>query len=164
MVANGADIALRIEKPTFLSLFLFDAAFRLNEGEVRPSLGRGRNDFGSHFVSLFAERAYAFRRLLTGIPRNSLKMIVAKAHFQESENDHTFEKNRMRALNFAERGWGNWSIRVKEWGGRARIGPKGTRGASTNKMGDSGWSIWIFQAKECHSGENKISSRERFSG
>ena len=49
MVANGADIALRIEKPTFLSLFLFDAAFRLNAGEVRPSLGRGRNDFGSNF-------------------------------------------------------------------------------------------------------------------
>ena len=49
LVANGADITLKIVKSTLLSLFLFDVAVRLNAVEVRPYLGRGRNDFGSHF-------------------------------------------------------------------------------------------------------------------
>ena len=49
LVANGADITLGTVKSTLLSLFLFDVAFRLNAVEVRPYLGRRRNDFGPHF-------------------------------------------------------------------------------------------------------------------
>lgn len=44
----------------------------------------GRDDFGSHFVSLFAKGLYVYGQLLTEIPRSDAKMIVLKVYFQEN--------------------------------------------------------------------------------
>ena len=75
-----ADYWAQIQAPLpFCLLWRFGG----NAAEVMLPTDGERNDFGSHFGSLFVRGFYAYGQLLTEI-RETIKMVVSKAYFQKN--------------------------------------------------------------------------------